>query len=266
MTSVAVVGHVEWVDFAPVPRFPRPGEVVHALEAIAQAGGGGAVAAVVLSELGAEVDFFTALGDDGLGRAAAAQLAERGVRPHVAWREEPTRRALTLLDDKRERTIITIGERLQPVGADELEWERLQNAGGVYFTAGDAGALVHARQAHKVVASPRAREALQSEGPAIDALVFSAGDRDEREWADRVARRTRLLVATDGADGGRWWGESQGRWGATPLPSEPRDAYGCGDSFAAGFTFGLAAGFSVSEASELGARCGARCLTRVGAP
>jgi ribokinase len=74
------------------------------------------------------------------------------------------------------------------------------------------------------------------------------------------------MVATEGAAGGRWWGESSGRWAPTPLPGPPRDTYGCGDSFAAGFTYGLAGGSSVSEAAALGAECGARALVREGAP
>ena len=79
MTRVGVVGHIEWVDFLPVPRFPRRGEVIHAEGGFLRAGGGGGVAAIVLAELGAEVDFFCALGDDVAGRAALAQLEERGV-------------------------------------------------------------------------------------------------------------------------------------------------------------------------------------------
>ena len=38
------------------------------------------------------------------------------------------------------------------------------------------------------------------------------------------------------------------------------------DSFAAGFTYGLARGLPVAEAASVGARCGALMLTRVGAP
>jgi ribokinase len=266
MTRVAVVGHVEWVDFVPVARLPRPGEVVHARGAFVRAAGGGGVAAVVLAELGAEVDFFCALGRDANGRDAAAQLAEHGVQVHVAWREEPTRRALTLLQDGGERTIITIGDRLQPLGSDQLEWECLRHVDGVYVTAGDAAAMKRTREAPVVVASPRARAALEDQGTPIEALVFSAEDRDESEWASRVGAHARLLVATDGANGGRWWGESEGRWSAAELPGKPRDSYGCGDSFAAGFTFGLAGGESVGDAAALGASCGARCLTRAGAP
>ncbi len=266
LPRVAVVGHVEWVEFVSLAVFPRAGEVTHATGAFARAAGGGPVAAVALTELGAQVDFFTALGDDELGRAAAAQLSALGVRLHVAWRRQPTRRAVTLLDGAGERTIITLGERLQPLGSDELDWDLLRRADGVYFTAGDAGAMRRARQAPLLVASPRAREALEPGGPQIDALVFSARDRDEASWAQRVVDRARLLVATEGANGGRWWGESEGEWSPTPLPGEPRDAYGCGDSFVAGLTFGLAAGTSVAQAAAIGARCGARCLTRVAAP
>jgi ribokinase len=188
------------------------------------------------------------------------------VHVHVAWRDEPTRRAVTLLEPGGERTIITIGDRLEPRGSDDLGWERMRGARAVYFTAGDAGALERARQAGVVVASPRARDVLGTGTGRLDALVFSEGDPDERAWAKHAAPHARLVVATEGAHGGRWWGESKGRWSAAPLPGPPRDAYGCGDSFAAAFTLGLGRGDSIDEAAALGAQAGARALTRVGAP
>ena len=266
MPRLAVVGHVEWVDFIPIERIPEQGQVVHAEGSFARAAGGGGVAAVVLAELGAEVDFFCAVGNDALGHAAEEQLKERGVTVHAAKRrDEPTRRALTLLEGTGERTIVTVGDRLEPRGGDDLDWERLRHAEAVYFTAGDPGALRHAREAKVVVATPRGRDALQS-GPKIDALVFSRDDHDENAWAHRLEPITRLMVETRGADGGVWWGESEGSWKSV-LPDAPiKDAYGCGDSFAAGFTFGLGEGGTVADAAAVGARCGARCLTRAGAP
>jgi ribokinase len=264
MTSVAVVGHVEWVDFLPVPHFPLPGEVISSDGGFLRAGGGGGVAAVVLAEMDAEVEFFCALGDDVVGQAALAQLEDRGVQVHVAWRHEPTRRAITLLEPQGERTIITIGERLEPHGADALDWDRLQRASAVYFTAGDAGALEHARQSSVVVASPRARSVLETS--TVDAIVFSESDPDERAWAERAGAHARLLVATEGKRGGRWWGESEGRWAAAALPGPPRDSYGCGDAFAAAFTLGLGRGDSVADAAALGAEAGAHALTRPGVP
>ncbi|HWE10725.1 MAG TPA: PfkB family carbohydrate kinase [Solirubrobacteraceae bacterium] len=266
MTRVGVVGHVEWVDFLRVAHLPVRGEVQAARREMTHAGGGAVVAAAVLAELGAEVDFFCAVGRDADGDAAVGELESRGIRMHAARREAGTRQVLTLLDHDGERTIMTLGERLQPQGDDELDWERLRDADGVYVTAGDLGAVHRARAARVLVASPRLRERLDSREVRLDAVVFSAGDRDEVRWAQTLEPSTQLMVATDGAAGGRWSGASEGRWNAVPPPGPIRDSYGCGDAFAAGFTFGLASGMCPAEAAHVGARCGAAMLTRVGAP
>lgn len=266
MTRVAVVGHVEWVDFVRVNSYPARGAVSHALDGFTHAGGGGVVAAAVLAELGADVDFFCALGRDANGRAAAAELAERGVTVHAAWRDQPTRRVVTMLELNGPRTIVTIGDRLEPDGADDLDWARLEHTDGVYFTAGDSAAASRARLARVLVSTPRARESLEEDRDPIDALVFSGYDDDERRWAKRLEPRTKLMVCTEGAAGGHWWGASEGRWQPVPPPGEPQDDYGCGDSFAAGLTFGLAAGLPMLEAARIGAEQGARTLTLIGAP
>jgi ribokinase len=73
-------------------------------------------------------------------------------------------------------------------------------------------------------------------------------------------------VLTEGGGGGRWWGESEGRWSAVPPPGPVGDSYGCGDAFAAGVTHGLGSGMSIDQACAIGARWGAEMLTRVGAP
>jgi ribokinase len=259
----AVVGHVEWVDFARVQRVPGPGEIVHAREAWEEAAGGGAVAAVQLTQLGAETTFFTALGDDARGRAAAAELEARGVRVQAAWRPPPQRRAFTFLDAGGERTITVMGERHVPHGDDPLPWDRLERMDGVYFTGGDGGALAAARRARVLVATPRARGPLAGAGVQLDALVHSGSDAGESYRPGDVEPPPRLVVATLGARGGQWTA-AEGRTGsfqAAALPGEPVDAYGCGDSFAAGLTFGLARGGPLEDALDLAARCGAACLT-----
>jgi ribokinase len=171
-----------------------------------------------------------------------------------------------MLDAMHERTILTIGERLEPRGDDALDWSLITQSSGVYLTAGDVAAVRRAREAPVLVATPRARTALEDDSLLLDALVFSAHDPDERAWAERVSGRTRLLVATEGAAGGRWHGESEGEWRAVPAPGPPRDTYGCGDSFAAGLTLGLAQGLEVADAAMLGARLGAAALAVQGAP
>jgi ribokinase len=261
--DVAVVGHIEWVQYARVEHVPRAGEVVHALDPFEEPAGGGAVVAVQLARLAGASLLITALGEDEVARRSLARLRELGVRAASVSREQPTRRAVTLVDEARERTITTFGERLQPLGADStLPWAELGGVDAVYFTAGDLDALRAARAARVLVANPRALDAL-GHGVAIDALVFSAKDEVERAAAAGVEEEAELLVLTEGERGGSYRtrsGES-GRWAAVPPPGEPVDSYGCGDSFAAGLTYGLGAGMSVPDALALAARCGAVCLT-----
>jgi ribokinase len=261
-----VVGHVEWVQFARVPSVPRAGEVVHASEPFEEPAGGGAVAAVQLARLAGTASLFTALGRDHHGDRSVARLAELGVSVHAEGLEAPTRRAVTLLDDAGERTITTFGPRLEPRGrrgadgTDTLPGLDDRRLDGVYFTAGDEAALRAARAASRVlVVSPRAGEAL-GHGVRLDALVMSANDPIERRAAAPIEHGAELVVMTDGARGGSYRSRAgSGAWAAAPV-REPVDAYGCGDSFAAGFTYGLAAGMDLAAALALAARCGAACL------
>jgi len=262
-SSVAVVGHVEWVQFARVPHVPRAGEVIHAHDAFEEPAGGGAVAAVQLARLAGQAELLTALGEDEHGRRSVARLGELGVAVHAAERAERTRTAVTLLDDAGERTITTLGPRLEAEGDDdELPWSALAGMSAVYFTAGDVGALRAAREARVLVASPRAVDAL-GHGVPLDALVLSGEDAVERRLTAHAQEEAELVVFTEGARGGAYRERSggSGAWEAATPPGARVDAYGCGDSFAAGLTYALGVGLEVPAALALAARCGAMCLT-----
>jgi ribokinase len=260
---VAVVGHVEWVTFARVGHVPRAGEVLHARDPFEEPAGGGAVAAVQLARLAGKSVLVTALGDDEHGRRTTMRLRELGVEVWAAQRPAPTRTAVTLMDDAGERTITTFGPRLEAVGDDkDVPWSSLGEMDAVYFTAGDVAALRAARAARVLVCSPRALDAL-GHGVPLDALVLSADDTIERCGAARALEDAEFVVSTEGSHGGsyRQRNGSSGRWTAATTPGDIVDSYGCGDSFAAGLTYGLGAGLAVADALELGARCGVVCLT-----
>jgi ribokinase len=261
--AVGVVGHVEHVEFAVVDHLPSAGEVVHAREWFTAAGGGGAVAAVQLRKLAGAATFLTALGADALADELAGDLERRGVTVRAARRGGPHRRGFTHLDASTgERTITILGERIVPAGADPLPWDELGRLDAVYFTAGDAAALRHARRARTLVATVRAFDALLEAGVEVDALVASAADRTEQYDVGRVRPRPRHVLRTEGARGGTYTTASgtAGRWAAAVPPAPVVDAYGCGDAFAAGLTYGLGAGRRLTDALALGARCGAHAL------
>jgi ribokinase len=259
----AVVGHVEWIEFGRVDHVPVPGEIVHVSEAWQEPAGGGAVAAMQLCKLAGAATLYTALGDDEIGHRAKQELEALGLRVEAVFRPEPQRRGFVHIDEAGERTITVIGSRLGPRAEDPLPWQDLSDTDAVYFTAGDAGAARAARQAGTLVSTARGMPTLAEAGVQLDALVASSSDAGERYSPGDLDPPPLHVVRTAGAAGGEYetLGGESGRWEATPLPGPISDSYGCGDSFAAGLTFGLGSGLPVGGAAELAARCGANCLT-----
>jgi ribokinase len=261
--QLAVVGHTEWIEFGRVDRVPGPGEIAHATDCWQEAGGGGAVAAVELSRIAGDCDLFTAFGDDPTGVAARRRLTTLGAQVHAeARRGVSTRRAVTLVDADGERTITTLGDRLEPMASEPLPWARLEDADAVYVTAGDEDALRLARRARVMVVTLRALGRLAASGVEADCLVGSAHDPAESWDPAALPRRPSLIVRTEGADGGTFEtaeGE-RGRYEAAAPPGPVVDTYGAGDTFAAGLTFALGAGMDLERALAFAAERGAGCV------
>ena len=262
----AVVGHVEWVRFADVERVPSPGEIIRARKSWFEPAGGGAVAAVRLRELAGRCDFLTAIGNDEPGPLAVDRLRALGLAVHAGTRDEPHRQVFTFLSDDGERTITLLGPKLVPHRSDPLPWDDLAEIDAVYFTGGDPDALRAAREARVLVATARELPTLQEAGVELDALVHSGTDLAERYEPGQLDPPPKLVVTTMGREGGEFVaGEREGTYAAAELPGPVADAYGAGDSFAAGLAFALARGDSVDAALAFASRCGAAAMTIRGA-
>jgi ribokinase len=260
------VGHVEWVRFAAVERLPKQGEIVDALSTWTEPAGGGAVAARQLLKLAGEVDFFVAVGNDELGSRAREALEALGMRVHAATRDEPQRRAFTFVDSGGERTITSLGKKLHPHGSDRLPWDELAEIDAVYFSAGDVEALRAARQARVLVATARELPTLVEAGVQLDALVGSGRDPSEAYGPGLLDPEPRVIVSTMGREGGNYVaGDHLGSWAAAEAPGPIVNAYGAGDSFAAGLAFALARGDDTDDALAFAALCGATAMTGRGA-
>lgn len=258
---LAVVGHVEWMTFAQVDELPVAGRIAHATTSLEQPAGGGAVCAVRMAQLtGSRVIFFTALGRDAIGRACHEALQELGLELHVAWRDRPTRRGFSMVDSDGDRAITVIGERLQPERLDPLPWEQLETCDAVFASAADAAALQACRTARVMTATPRVRlHNLQQAGITLDALIGSGLDPGEQLPDEPGFPTPNIQILTEGAEGGLCI--PGGRYDASPPPGPCIDSYGCGDSFAAGVTAGLAAGLPMDACIGIGADAGAACST-----
>ena len=157
-----------------------------------------------------------------------------------------------------------LGARLVPLGSDpRCRGIGLATLDAVYFTGGDARGAAR-RAARGCWWRRRARwTCLLRPACELDVLVSSANDAGEAYRAGSFEPAPRYVVRTHGAEGGAWTGSdaATGTWKAAPVPAPPVDAYGCGDSFAAGLTYGMGAGLGIAGALELASRCGAACLT-----
>ena len=264
MLRVAVVGHVEWVTHAR-GHVPAIGQIAHLVDAFDEPAGGGAVAATQVARLGVACRFYTALGDDGCGEASRRILEDRGVTVLAARRTEAQTRALTVVDQTGERTILVTGERLSPRIDDPLPWADLPRCDGAFFTGDDPRTLIAARSARHLVVTARRFASLVESGVQADVVVASATDPDEAFDLEALPVAPRAFVLTEGGRGGRIVvGDRERRFEPASPPGPIVDAYGAGDNFAAGLTVGLARGLPLEEAVALASRCGATALTRRG--
>jgi ribokinase len=263
---IAVIGHVEWVVFGDATRPPTPGDILHLTDPYGVPAGGGAVTAVILQRLGADVTFYTALGSDHVGDESERQLAAQGLDVRAVRRTHPQTTALTVVDPNHERTIFVIGPNAHPTLDDPLDWDGLASFDGVYYTGDDPRTVVAARRAPVVVATARRLPSVVASGVAVDAIVGSSNDPGERIDRDALPTLPHHVVETNGRNGGRWTRSdgTTGTWEPVAPPGPLVDAYGAGDSFVAGVTFGLSRGDDIADAVRLGARAGAEAVTRRG--
>ena len=246
----AVVGHIEWVEFARVPKLPHAGTIVHATETWAEPAGGGSVIARQVTLLTDECVFFTALGDDEVGHASATRLRELGLTLEIQDAGRPSRRAWTHVDGSGERTITLLSEKLLPRGPLPLD-----DFDAVFFVSGDAAALHSARRTPFVAATTREQPTLREAGVTIDLLVGSLNDEGETLEPGVDAD---IIVLTDGAHGGVANGD---RYVAVEPQAPIVDSYGAGDSFAAALFVALARGDSLDDSIGLAACAGAAVIT-----
>ena len=174
-------------------------------------------------------------------------------------RPRPQTTALTVIDPDHERTIFVVGRtRTRPRRPAGLG--RPRGVDAVYFTGDDPRTLVAARAAPVVVATARRLPAVVASGVEVDAIAGSA-QRPGR--ADRSASalpvRPRAIVRTDGRAGGSGRPPTGARdvGAGRSRPGRSLDAYGAGDSFVAGVTYGLGPGRSSPRPSARRA-CGRR--------
>ena len=260
--KVAVVGHVEWIEFLRVEAVPLPGEIVGTQETWEEPAGGGGVAAVELARLAGASSLYCLLGGDDLGKQAQKELEAASVRVLTAKSDDAQRRGFVYIDEVGERTITIIGDKPRPKGGEgTLPWEELDDVDGVYFTAGDAEAVRQARRARVLVATARELPTLHAAGVELDALVASGEDDAERYQTGDLDPPQSWSCRRRFARG---WAQPGGPYKAAVAPG-PRGRLRRRGLLRRGLTFALATGMEIPDALTF-ASGAARSRSRVAAP
>ena len=243
----AVVGHVEWINFLKVDQLPKSGNISHAQKSYEQpAGGGSLIANTLLGLTNQEVHFFTSLGNDDYGNQCFELLSKKGIRMHVAWRNQPTRSGFSLIDNLGERAITVIGERLAPIIKDSLDWDILEKMDGVFITAADSEIFKKARKASTLCTTPRAGiSVINKSNILLDSIIGSNLDPGEVFSLSELTIQPKYTIKTEGKDGGIVF--PGGRYQAFKNKNPNLDSYGCGDSFAAGILYGLSSKWTIDK-------------------
>ena len=263
--KLAVIGHVEWVTFLKVDQLPLAGQISHAKDSFEEAAGGAAVAAVQMAKLiNAPVDLITSLGKDNYGEKCYKRLTKLGLNLKVAWREKPTRKGISLISKDGERAITVIGERLQPIGSDNLPWNDMKNYDGIFVTATDKEGIKFARKSKFLSATPRIGEKTPKNSKVkLNALIGSGLDPGEKINYEELIPKPDIYISTKGKLGGTIFPENH-NYKSINASSKEIDSYGCGDCFAGAVTTALSAKLNLKQAINIGAYCGAECSTHYG--
>ena len=260
----AVIGHVEWINFLKVNNLPKAGLITHSKNSLEMPAGGGGVIAKTLREMtNGDVHFFTSLGKDFYGNKTKEIFEKMDINLHIAWRDAPTRKGFSLVDNSGERSIIINGDRLAPSSEDSLNWSILKEMDGIFITAGDEEILKKARSCKILCATPRVGIKLINNSQVfLDALIGSNLDPDENFLLTDLTKSPKLIIKTEGKNGGILI--PGGRFKAIHNNTPIIDSYGCGDSFAAGILYGLASKWSTQKTVILGTILGSNCIGNFG--
>ena len=259
---VVIIGHVEWVTHA-LGNLPDRGHIADLHDPWCEPAGGGGVAAVAAARLGAHVTLVTAFGDDPTGSESRRILKDRGVSVVASRATGPQTPVLTIIEPGGERTIMVVGPRMQARATDLGETDLFATADAVYYTGEDPALLRLARQAQHFVVSGRRLADVTAAGIVADVIVASANDPEESPAALPSELIPGAVVMTNGAAGGsiKSHGAAVRRYAPTVQAAPIVDSYGCGDSFAAGLTVGLARGLNIDDAVAVAAAAGGLCST-----
>jgi len=223
-----------------VEKFPTPGTFMNSIRTVERTGGTSANVALGLCTTGVETNFVGYLGNDDNGKKLREVLDKSEIKHSIITEiDGPTSNALILIDDKAERTIISMTKPY-------LRELRMDN---VPFSEGDVVAIILWREEFlNDLLRAESSGCLTVVGAAalVDANVShahlaigSVSDIPSGVNPEDHLDRFDEIVLTDGLNGARYYSKKQ-KLQQSALKVDAIDVTGAGDAFISGYLAALA--------------------------
>jgi len=223
-----------------VEKFPTPGTFMNSIRTVERTGGTSANVALGLCTTGVETNFVGYLGNDNNGKKLREVLDKSQIKHSVITEiDGPTSNALILIDDKAERTIISMTKPY-------LRELRMDN---VPFSKGDIVAIILWREEFlndllraestgcltvvgaAALVDPNVSHAHLAIGSVSD-IPSGVNPEDHLDRFDEI-------VLTDSLNGARYYSKKQ-KLQQSALKVDAIDVTGAGDAFISGYLAALA--------------------------
>ena len=235
-------------------KFPTPGSFMNSIKTIERTGGTSGNVALGLCTTGIETNFVGYLGNDANGKKLREALDNSQINSSfITEIDGPTSHALILVDDKAERTIISMTTPyLRELRMDNVPFaspdivafilwreeflgdlQRAEKSG--CFTVVGASALVdaHVSHAHLVLGS-------------VSDIPSGVNPKEHLDRFDAI-------VLTDGLNGARYYSKGE-ELHQTAFDVQAVDVTGAGDAFICGYLTGLAIGLEAANCLSIAAQ------------
>lgn len=269
--------------FTDLPEMPRLGTEIYAGN-FTVAVGGSAIVAAGLHRLGARVGLIADLGNDPMSHLAAQLLADLGIdQTLMRQHEHPLPQITVALSFPEDRAFVTRFERpttpidLAPILHEHPAKHLHIGSFLAAFDAPNAPALAHTAGMtismdpgwdEGALRDPRLHTMVREIDyflPSRSELCFMLNQADVRQALKQAAdlMQNGVVIMKDGANGAVAHGKST-RVNVPTVAVEPVDTTGAGDSFDAGFLYGLINGYDLKTNMRYGTVCGALTTKVVG--
>lgn len=273
------------VDFLiQVPEYPAFDSKIELNDYIQAAGGEVATTMVGLQRLGLKTSYVGRFGKDEAGNFGLGNLRKEGVDITFAEQVDGARTqiAFIIIDEKTgERTVIWKRDKKLGFSANEVSEDLVKDSKILHFTPHDTRACIKlAKAANKrgVLVSidiDNVFAGIDELLPFVDVLLASAdfpktflGIEDQRDSLELLKTRYNcgIVGITLGSRGSLVLCEKEFiETGGFEVPNGCKDTTGAGDSFRAGFLFGLLTGETVEESARMANAVAALKCREIGA-